>query len=233
MKTYGLVLESGPKRMRTWAVVPELPGCVFNGPTTAETLASGPDSIRDFLRMLARHGEAVDPETNIEVEVQRHATDNKWVGFGIELDEDLEPLGREELERQIQWAMWMREEFLALLEAVSDEDFTAKPAKGRPVRQIVEHMFGAEYGYVRRFGKIEGVKGLGNVEAMPRPELMDWMSFVRDCEIRHLQSLTFEELRSVERAGSQVKTVRSYLRKLLAHQWEHLVELRQRLNEAV
>lgn len=219
--------------MRTWAVVPALPGCVFNGPTTDETVAAAPGAIRDFLCMLKRHGEVVDPETGIEVEVQRHVTDNKWVGFGIELEKDLAPLSRKELEQQLQWAAWMREEFLGLLEAVSEEGFTAKPPKGRPVRQIVEHVFGAEYGYVRRFGKIEGVKGPGSVETMSRPALMDWMSFVRDCEIRRLKSLTVEELRSVERAGSQVKTARSYLRKLLAHQWEHLVELRQRLDQAI
>jgi uncharacterized damage-inducible protein DinB len=125
----------------------------------------------------------------------------------------------------------MREEMLALLAPVSDEAFTRKPAKGRPIRQIVEHVLGAEYGYVRRFGKIEGVKGPGAIEAMDRPELMDWMAFVREREMTRLHALTDEELRDVGQAGSGVKTVRSYMRKLLAHQWEHLVELRERLGQ--
>jgi uncharacterized damage-inducible protein DinB/predicted RNase H-like HicB family nuclease len=215
--------------MRTWVQAPALPGFVSSGPTSDETIAAAPDAIRDFLRMLARHGEKVDADGPIEVDVQRHVTDNKWVGFGIELEEDLEPLTRVELKRQLKWAEWMREEMLDLLETVSDEEFTRKPSKGRPIRQIVEHVFGAEYGYVRRFGKIEGVRGPGNIEAMERPELMDWMAFVREREVERLQAFTDGELSAVERRGSQVKTARSYLRKVLAHQWEHLVELRERL----
>jgi uncharacterized damage-inducible protein DinB/predicted RNase H-like HicB family nuclease len=232
MTTYGLLLESGPQRKRTFITVPALPGCVSNGPTTDEAVAAAPEAIRDFLRLLARHGEAVDPEQEIEVRVDRHVTDNKWVGFGIEVEADLEPLTREELEPQLRWAEWMREEMLELLEGVSDDEFARKPAKGRPIRQIVEHVFGAEYGYVRRFGKIEGVKGPGNVEAMSRGELMDWMAYVRERELDRLRALTEEELSEVAQAGSQVKTARAYLRKLLAHQWEHLVEIRERLGVA-
>lgn len=229
MVTYQLVLESGPQRKRTWVQVPQLPGCAFNGPTTDETLAAAPEAIRDFLRLLARHGETVDPDQDIRVQVARHVTDNKWVGFGIELEEDLAPLSRDELQQQLRWARWLREEMLALLAPVSDDEFTRRPLKGRPIRRIVEHVFGAEYGYVRRFGKIEGIKGPGNVEAMQRPELMDWIAFVRDREVERLSALTNAELSAVEQAGSQVKTARAYMRKLLAHQWEHLVEIRDRL----
>jgi len=226
-------LESGPKRMRTWAQAPALPGCVFNGPTTDETVAAAPDSIRSFLRFLSGHGEEVDAEQAIEVAILRHVTDNKWVGFGIELEEDLEPLTRPELEQQLRWVTWMREDMLQVLGEVSDEDFGRKPAKGRPLRQIVEHVFGAEYGYVRRFGKIPGVDGPGKVEAMARPELMEWMAYVRERELARLRSFTDEELRAVERAGSQVRTARSYTRKMLSHQWEHLTEIRGRLGKPV
>lgn len=217
--------------MRTWVQVPALPGCTFSGPTTDETLAGAPQAIRRYLEMLARHGEDVDPEADIRAEADRHVTDNKWVGFGIELEEDIEPLSRAELEQQLRWARWMREEMVELLSTVDDGSFVARPAKGRPIRQIVEHVFGAEYGYVRRFGKIEGVAGPGKVEAMSRPELMEWMAHVREREMVRLAALTDAELRAVERAGNQLKTARAYLRKLLSHQWEHLEELRERLGE--
>jgi uncharacterized damage-inducible protein DinB/predicted RNase H-like HicB family nuclease len=229
MTTYDLVLESGPKKMRTWVQLPALPGCVFNGATTDETLAAAPAEIRRFLALLARHGERVDPADDIEVRVQRHVTDGKWVGFGgPELEEDLEPLSRDELERDLRWAGWMRDEMLQLLEGVDDDAFARKPAKGRPIRQIVEHVIGAEYGYVRRFGKIEGVPGPGNLEAMSRDELMHWMSHLREREFDRLRALSDDELRAVDRAGSQLKTVRAYIRKLLAHQYEHLLELAAR-----
>lgn len=219
--------------MRTWVQVPALPGCVFNRPTTDETVAAAPDSIQSFLRFLAGNGEEVDAEQAIEVAILRHVTDNKWVGFGVELEEDLEPLTRPELEQQLRWVTWMREDMLQVLEEVSDEDFGRKPAKGRPLRQIVEHTFGAEYGYVRRFGKIPGVEGPRKVEAMARPELMEWMAYVRERELERLRSFTDEELRAVERAGSQVRTARSYMRKMLSHQWEHLTEIRERLGKPV
>ena len=45
MKTYGLHLESGPKRMKTMVHVPELLGCVANGPTTDAALAATPESM--------------------------------------------------------------------------------------------------------------------------------------------------------------------------------------------
>jgi predicted RNase H-like HicB family nuclease len=61
MTTYSLVLESGPQRKRTWVVVPSLPGCAFNGPTTDETIADAPESIRAFLRFLAMHGKRWTP----------------------------------------------------------------------------------------------------------------------------------------------------------------------------
>ena len=233
MNTYKLVLESGPKRMRTWVQVPALPGCVFNGPTTDETIAAAAEAIRSFLRFLARHGEEIDAEQDIEVVVARHITDNKWVGFGIELEEDMEPLTRAELEQQLRWVGWMREAMLALLEDMSDEEFLRKPSKGRPLRQIVEHVFGAEYGYVRRFGKIPGVDGPGKVETMSRPELLDWMAYVREKEIERLRAFSDDELRAVERAGSQLKTARSYMRKMLSHQWEHLLEISERLHKPV
>src|SRR5687768_13008784 len=116
MPTYPLVLESGPQRKRTWISMPTLPGCVSSGPTTDEAVAQAPDAIRSYLRLLAGHGEKVDPDQRIDVKVVRHVTDNKWVGFGIELEEDIEPLSRNELEQQLRWATWMREEMLALLE---------------------------------------------------------------------------------------------------------------------
>jgi uncharacterized damage-inducible protein DinB/predicted RNase H-like HicB family nuclease len=227
--TYHLLIESGPQKKRTFATVVNLPGCVFNGPTTGETIAGAEGAIREYLRFLARHGERVDADEVIEVVVDRHTIDSKWVGFGLEVESDIAPLSREELEQQLQWATWMRDELLEVLDEVSDEEFGRKPAKGRPIRQITEHIFGAEYGYVRRFGKIEGVKGPGNVETMTRDELMAWMGYVRGCEFDRLRALTDTELSEVDEAGARVKTVRRYMRHVLDHQWEHLVEIRSRL----
>jgi predicted RNase H-like HicB family nuclease/uncharacterized damage-inducible protein DinB len=230
MTTYRLVLESGPKHMKTFVHVLDLPGCSANGPTTEEALRRTPGAISAFLRLLARHGEPVDLDAPVEVEVARHVTQGDWLGNGsLVLDEDVEPLTRDELERQVRWAEWLREEFVALVEPLSDAEFTAKPERGRPIRQIVEHVFASEYSYVRPWGKLDGVPGPGKPERMARDELMAWIAHVRAQEVEQLLRFTDEELRAVVPAGSRHRTARRTLRSVVGHQWEHLVEVRERL----
>ena len=57
----------------------------------------------------------------------------------------------------------------------------------------------------------------------------DFLSGLRERAFKRLEALTDEELERVERSASQVKTARAYMRKVLSHQWEHFVEVRDRL----
>jgi uncharacterized damage-inducible protein DinB len=129
----------------------------------------------------------------------------------------------------VRWAQWMREEIVALVTPLSDDDWTAKPERGRPIRQILEHVLEAEYAYVRRWGKIPGVPGPGHPERMPRDEFMAWMAEVQAREAERLLALTPEELRLVRPAGSGWVSARRTMRSVVGHQWEHLEEIRERL----
>ena len=125
MTVYQLYLESGPRRKKTMVHVPELLGCMANGPTTEEALARTPQAIRDYLSFLDRHGGhpvarhrarqdgAVDSDAEVQTEIAEHITEGIWLGNGdpsLVFQPDLEPLTEEDAEAYIQRLEWARSE---------------------------------------------------------------------------------------------------------------------------
>ena len=235
MALYRLYLESGPKLKKTMVHVLDLLGCVTTGPTTEEALEKTPGAIREYLRFLQRHGEAVD--NNVEIQVVEHITEGEWLGNGsytIMFQPDLELLTAEDLEEYIKHLEWSRSEILALVAELSVEQLEEKPQPtGRPIRAILEHVFGAEYAYVRTFGKLEGVRGPGSVEQMQKDEFFEWMQRVRSSEIEKLRSLSLQERSEVFAQGKHARTARRLMRRMLEHEWEHLIELKERLGASI
>jgi uncharacterized damage-inducible protein DinB/predicted RNase H-like HicB family nuclease len=232
MTLYPLSLESGPKRKTTMVHVPDLLGCIATGPTTDETLARTPDAIRAFLRFLRRHGADADPDAEIDTRVAEHVTEGTWLGNGspyIVFACDLESLTPGDTEEFIARLEWMREEMLDLIEGLGDDEWEEIPETARAVRRIVEHVSGAEYSFVRLFGKLPGVSGPGATEKMSRDELLAWTAHLRQCEFDRLRSLTDAERTELVARGQSMRTARKVMRRMLEHQWEHLVELRERL----
>src|SRR5690242_12185716 len=82
MLTYDLYLESGPQRRKTMVHVPQLLGCIANGPTTEAALTATPDAIRGFRGFFHRHGEPLDPSEPFETRVAAHITEGGWLGNG-------------------------------------------------------------------------------------------------------------------------------------------------------
>ncbi|GCE29120.1 hypothetical protein KDA_46040 [Dictyobacter alpinus] len=230
---YQLYLESGPQHKKTMIHVLALPGCVVTGPTTEETMARTPEVIREYWRLLQRHGEAVEVDQEIQLEVAEHITKGSWVGNGdpaLVWPGDLEPLTAERRDECLRRAQWMREEMMVLVKDLSDEQWTEKPATGRPIRGILEHVFNSEYSYIRGgFGKLEGVPGPGSTEQMSRDEFVAWMEYVRTRENEKIQALSEQELSEQSQHGTQSKTASKVLRRMLEHQWEHLMEIKTRL----
>src|SRR5688572_5501379 len=105
MTDYALYLESGPKRRKTMVHVPELLGCMANGPTTEVALEATPAAIRAYLRFLRRAGEPVDPATPFTTSIAEHVTEGMWLGNGspyVTFGPDLDPVSEPELELLIQ-----------------------------------------------------------------------------------------------------------------------------------
>ncbi len=95
MQTYKLYLESGPKKKKTMVHALDLVGCIAKGSTTDEALDRTPEAILAYLRFLKRHGQAVDPNSEFEIEVAEHVTEGEWLGSGdpaLVFQPDLEPL---------------------------------------------------------------------------------------------------------------------------------------------
>jgi predicted RNase H-like HicB family nuclease/uncharacterized damage-inducible protein DinB len=233
MTFYKLYLESGLKHKKTMVHVLDLLGCIATGPTTEEALEKTSEAIREYLRFLQRHDAVVDSNAEMQTEITEHITEGAWLGNGsytVMFQPDLEPLTTEKLEEYVKRLQWSRSEMLALVSGLNDEQLEEKPqSAGRPIRAILEHVFGAEYAYVRDLGKLDRVRGPGSVERMPKDELLAWMEYVRSVEIEKLRSLSVQELSEVFTHGKQTRTAHRVIRRMLEHEWEHLVELRERL----
>lgn len=232
MATYKLYLESGPMHKKTMVHVLDLLGCVANGPTTEEALKRTPHAIREYLRFLKRHGEVVDPEQEITTEVAEHITEGMWLGNGdpsILFPPDREPLTREALETYLRRLEWSRAEMLELVSPLSEEELDVRPEKGRPVRAILGHVLGAEYGYTRYFGKLDTVRGPDTERPRSKEELLEWMGVVRASELRKMRSLGDRELAKAPGKGKYIQYTHRLVRRMLEHEWEHLAELRERL----
>jgi uncharacterized damage-inducible protein DinB len=226
MTFYKLYLESGPRRKKTMVHVLELLGCIANGPTTEAALEKTPSAIRDFRRFLARHGAAVDDEA-IETEIAEHITEGVWLGNGdpsLVFAPDLEPLSETDMEIYIERLEWMRLEMTELVGALSEAQLLDKPETGRPIQAILEHVLESEFSYVRAFGRIEDLPGTGSIVTRREGDLLEWMARVRSREIEQLRSLSSEQ-------RSEPFVFWKYTRRMLEHQWEHLVEIRERLGD--
>ena len=160
---YALYLESGPKMKTTMVHVFDLLGCIANGPTTEAALEATPGEIREFLRFLQRHGENVDPDAPFTTKIAAHVMEGSWIGQGDPAPgfaPDFEPLTPEDESAYRRRFQWLGEEIVALIGEVPEDELSAKPSKGRVLRDIVTHVANAEPEYFRAsgIGKPEGVK---------------------------------------------------------------------------
>jgi predicted RNase H-like HicB family nuclease/uncharacterized damage-inducible protein DinB len=229
-----LYLESGPQHRKTWIYVPSLPGCSAVAPTTELAVETAAAAIRERLDFLRRHGEAVPDAEPIEPVVADHVIERKFLGFGQgSFPSDREPMPPGEVARDLRWAQWSREELIAAARA-QPRPLTEKPAAGgRSAAAILSHVAEAEWSYVgTTLGSIAG--GGAIVTAIEQTGDEPWAALAgeREALLERLHRMTPEELaRVVERGeGKPPRSARRMLRRLLEHEWEHVLELRSRLN---
>lgn len=234
MTLYQLYLESGPQHKKTMVHVLDLLGCIANGPTTEVALENTPQAIQAYLRFLQKHGEAVNPDEEIETHIAEHITEGSWPGNGdpaLLFQPDLAPLSPEELETYLRRLEWSRAELRELVGKLSEAEAEARPSTGgRSAKAILEHIFGAEYSYMRPFGKLDGIRGPASNAQRSKDGLLEWMEIVRASEIQKLRSLSSKQLSEPFARGKYTRTTRRILRRMLEHEWEHLVELQKRLS---
>jgi len=237
MQTYKLYLESGPKKKKTMVHVLDILGCIAKGPTSDEALNRTPEAIRAFLRFLKRHGEAIDPTGEFETVIAEHVTEGEWLGNGdpaLVFQPDLEPLTLDDEEKYIQSSQWLRAEVVELVDGmIGEQGEEEQKTKDRSIRAMLEHMLDSEYYYVTTLGKIHGLPGAGTIIKKQEGDLLSWMGHVRTLEIERLRTLTEEEGSRSVIHWKRIWTARKVLRRMLEHEWEHLVELSERLGKSL
>ena len=235
MQTYKLYLESGPRKKKTMVHALDLVGCIAKGSTTDDAWDRTPEAIRAYLRFLKRHDQAVDPNGEFETIVAEHVIEGEWLGNGdpaLVFQPDLDPLTLEDAERYIQRSQWLRAEVVALVDGLTCEQVEAEQfTNDRTIRAMLEHMLDSEHFYVSTLGKIHGLPGVGTIVEKRQGDLLDWMSYVRALEIERIRSLTEDERSRPIVHWKRTWTARKVLRRMLEHEWEHLVELSQRLEK--
>ena len=229
---FDLYLESGPQHKRTWVYVPGLPGCVAFGPTTDQAIENTRPAIRERLDFLRRHGESQPDPEPIELSVAEHIIERRFLGFGQQVfATDREPLDAQEAARQLLWAEWSREELVAVARAQTLPLSEAPASGGRSTAAILSHVAGSEWSYVSStLGTLPGysaaiaaIEGAGN-------EPWAALEAEREAVMTRLHSMTAQELTHVvERLDRPPRTARRMLRRMLEHEWEHVLELRARL----
>ncbi len=232
--TYQLYLESGPRKQKTMVHALDLLGCVANGPTTDAALVATPDAIRAYLRFLGRHHEAAEPDADFTTTVADHVMEGQWLGNGspqVVFRPDLQAVTEAEAHTWTQRLLGLRAEVLVLARPMSGDKLAASPdGPGRSIEAILRHILGASRAYMgSAFGRQSELWALTNAIERGEQDLMDGMARAAEMAAGRLLAMTAEERARTLQRGKEVWTARKMFRRMLEHEWEHLMEISQRL----
>ena len=234
MTEYALYLESGPRRRKTMVHVLDLLGCIARGPTTQSALEATPKAIRAYLRFLRRHGDHVEPDGSFTTVVAEHVTEGPWLGNGNPaggFGPDFQTLSAEELAIFLGRLDWLREDLLGLIGNLTREQMEAEPGgRERSIHRILEHIAECQYVYLRAMlGRVNGLPSSlrslrEHLDMLPTILVQTWEITRSRLEVMN----GAERAKSVKR-GQVTWTARRGLRRMLEHEWEHLLEVSERL----
>jgi predicted RNase H-like HicB family nuclease len=230
---YALYLESGPQRKKTMVHVPALLGCMANGPTTEAALAATPDAIQAYVRFLRRAGEAVDPKAPFTTHVEEHVTEGIWLGNGspyVTYGPDLEPVSEQELAVLTIRLQCLREEIASWAESRDQVELDLRvEGSSRTSRDIFLHVLGPTGAYLSpALGTVAGISRLQTAAERAEVAIPDALRRATALVVERLSGATSEERTRVIQRPKEIRTLRKALRRMLEHDWEHLVELSRR-----
>jgi predicted RNase H-like HicB family nuclease/uncharacterized damage-inducible protein DinB len=234
MTEYKLYLESGPRQRKTMVHVLDLLGCIAQGPTTEAALEATPDAIRAYLHFLRRHGEAVKPESKFTTAVAAHVTQGVWLGYGDPTPgfaPDFRPLSADDYSLYLRRLTWLRDDLLEVVRDVPRKQMLAEPKSGgRSIYHILEHAAESECVYLRYLvGKVEGLSDAMRAVTASPDNLPIALSRLWQISKSRLEILTAAERKQWIKHGQVTWTARRALRRSLEHDWEHWLELSDRL----
>jgi hypothetical protein len=194
-------------------------------------LAATPDGIRQYLRFLKRHGEDVDPDEPFETRVAEHVMEGQFLGSGAAqaiYEPDFVPLSEEEVEPLLARSKWMREALAGWAESQSDKQLDSAPeGGGRPARNVLLHVL--PIGYLSPvLGPGKGLSSLASAAERGEVPLPDALREIGDRNADRVREGTAEQRAAVIEKADAPRTLRKAIRRMLEHDWEHLVELASR-----
>ena len=234
MTEYALYVESGPRKRKTMVHVLGLLGCIARGPSTEAALRATPDAIRAFLAFLRRHSEEVETGRPFTTAVVAHVMEGPWLGNGNPAGgfaPDFRPLSAEDVVTYLRRLAWMRSDLLTLIRDLSREQLLAEPeGSGRSIYRIVEHTAESQGVYVRSgLGKVEGLAAAFRAVRQGPEALPSALTRLWQLSSARLVAMTEAERRQLVERGQVMWTARRMLRRMLEHDWEHLIEIYERL----
>ena len=231
-KPYDLLVETGPQHKSTLVHVPELLGCVVYARTMEDAVDQTPLMIERYVSALRRHGEKVAARSPVTTRVAELSEKGGFIGMA-EFASDLEPVTPAEVTRYGRWLGWSRDDLLREVGGLPRRQLEARPVKGRPIREILEHVLGADKAYVyAAFGVTKSVGDPTNAALRGALDLGVALREARLAGIERLRAATADERTRVRRGGQSLHTLRRMLRSMLEHEWEHRQEIQARLHQA-
>ncbi|MDO8673470.1 MAG: DinB family protein [Dehalococcoidia bacterium] len=179
---------------------------------------------------MLQHGELVDPEATFTVALVEHVTTGTWLGNGDPtpgFGPDFQPLKDGELGPYLQHLTWLRADILPFIHDLTPEQIVVIPDSGGwSIYRILEHVAESERVYLRMtVGKVDGLSAtLRSIQ--PDPEVLS-SALVNLWQIisSRLIAMTGVEREQKVPHGQVTWTARRGLRRMLEHNWEHLVQL--------
>ncbi len=203
---------------RTYAHVPALVGCNWNGATPEAVAARAGQELAAHLAWLQRHGLAAppvgEPAVPRLVYLRSAGRTGGHVGF---FDEDRAPVTEADVVRTIGLMEAARADLLALTQPLGDALLDREPGPGAwSIRQILRHVAGAEHWYLTRIPASAGVPRLSRSKTV-----WERLQRTRALALAHLRGLDEGQRSALAVIDGELWSARKVLRRFVEHEREH------------
>jgi predicted RNase H-like HicB family nuclease len=210
------------------AHIPQLPGCIVRAQTPEQALNHVEDAVMLYLLWLGSHTDASRPvPAHVRTRLVDQCTGGAASCSGSRvalLNPDRLLLDRKGLEEYLHRMSYSRKDLLEITSALSSDVLMFRPdGRQRTIREILQHMAGAEQWYLTRLMKVPRFPA-------QKTHLLRLQS-VREAAIRLLSRYDLRGSAKVVENSGEPWTLRKVLRRFLEHEREHLLEIEWRLNE--
>ena len=196
------------------ATVEDVPGCVARGVTREDAVENARRAFTEYTALLSKYGVSSEHWAKLDPAsfTVRDFAGNEW------FDEDMRPLEEHELRDFLHQMEASRAALLALVREISPDEIQRKPdTETWSVREALEHIMTTEVTFLSRME--QWPESMGALQAAHR------MAFQR------FSILEPKETAVIQRIFGQRWSPRRVMRRILEHEYEHLMHIKEILAE--